>query len=168
MSARRMTFALFALAVVAILWGAQATEPCQRHEKDESSCSPTTSSSSSSPSSSCPCCCSSSGLTLKLYDNAALVGTPRHIATTTLAQLSLANKNNSTQNHASFTGCHLSGELSGSLHVSNSGGGIYTFDCQFHATSTGWVWVDGHLVCQDGNAYRPKTPDEKLLREVSP
>jgi len=49
--------------------------------------------------------------------------------------------------------CHLSGELVGTAVIARDG--VYTFECQFDGTSTGWVWMDGHLVCGDGHAYAP-------------
>ena len=31
--------------------------------------------------------------------------------------------------------------------------GVYQFLCNFSMVTTAFVWIDGHLVCQDGKAY---------------
>ncbi|KAL3915482.1 MAG: hypothetical protein SGILL_005632, partial [Bacillariaceae sp.] len=56
--------------------------------------------------------------------------------------------------------CILSGKLEGSITFHQKG--WYTFECHFHNTSTGWVWVDGHVVCGDDNAYQPPILDNPL------
>lgn len=99
------------------------------------------------------------GLTYHLYENAALAGPASITGTTISAQLSLVAPtkekrtlgNNIANNE---TTCYLSGELVGTATILNDG--IYTFDCHFEGTSTGWVWIDGHLVCGDGHAYLPR------------
>ena len=93
-----------------------------------------------------------SGLTYHLYENAALAGTPGVTGTTASAELSLsAPKTNNGYNENT---CYLSGELVGTATIATDG--RYTFDCHFEGTSTGWVWIDGHLVCGDGHAYLPR------------
>ena len=138
----------------ALILEATAADPASdcRDDDEEEDCS-----------SLCPC--TSSGLTFKLYDNAALAGTPSKSGITSFAHISLAKHHGDTSTSSSSSdgednykaSCYLSGELSGSIDVeaANQGGGIYQFDCQFFTTSTGFVWIDGHLVCQDWNTYRP-------------
>jgi hypothetical protein len=97
------------------------------------------------------------GLTYHLYENAALAGTPSASGITSSAQLSLAKKLQDA--------CFLSGELVGTIEFPTmmttssddnvrKDESVYAFDCRFSHTSTGWVWIDGHLVCQDGNPYQ--------------
>ena len=96
---------------------------------------------------------SSSGLSFKLFDNGALANTPKSTGVTETANLTLTD-----------TGveCYLSGELVGTLSFAKSG--IYQFNCQFFYTSTGWVWVDGHLVCQDNNCLLYTSPSPRDQR----
>lgn len=90
-------------------------------------------------------------LTFKLYDNAALAGTPALQGQTLAAELSLEEQDP----EGNEAPCHLSGELLGTVAFAKPGG-VYQFNCTFSHTSTGFVWIDGHLVCNDGNAYRQK------------
>ena len=79
------------------------------------------------------------GLTLRTYGNTALAGTPSSTSVASSATIALA-------------AAPSSGELSGTLTFPASG--TYEFTCNFTGTTTGWVWVDGHQVCNDGNAYK--------------
>jgi hypothetical protein len=97
-----------------------------------------------------------SGLASKLYDNAALANTPILQSITTSAQISLEEQNP----EGGEAPCYLSGELLG--NVSFTKNSVYEFSCQFVHTSTGWVWLDGHLVCGDNNAFRPINWDNPL------
>lgn len=100
-------------------------------------------------------------LTFKLYDNAALAGTPALQGQTLAAELSLEEQDP----EGNEAPCHLSGELLGTVAFAKPSG-VYQFNCTFSDTSTGFVWIDGHLVCNDGNAYRQKwdenPPDNPL------
>lgn len=82
------------------------------------------------------------GVTLKTYQNMALAGPA--ITTTVLATTACSLPG----------GKPLSAELAGTIAFP-ADGGVYHFDCRWENTTIGFVWVDGHLVCQDGNAYRP-------------
>jgi len=111
-------------------------------------------------------------VTYKLYDNAALAGEPIRTGTSEDVQLSLKRESTTATTNSNEPGCFLSGELVGTLQVYFTAPGKsvwYEFDCRFEKTSTGFVWIDGHLVCQDSNAFRPNPPgfvDNPLL--VSP
>ena len=35
-------------------------------------------------------------------------------------------------------------------------GGVYHFDCNWTKATMGFVWVDGHMVCQDDYTYKPQ------------
>jgi hypothetical protein len=91
----------------------------------------------------------SSGLSFKLFDNGALANTPLSTGTTQTASLSLTR-------HAGDV-CYLSGEMVGTIKFSESG--VFQFVCHFFNTSTGWVWIDGHVICGDGNTFQPNPPD---------
>eukprot|EP01051_Picozoa_sp_SAG22_P013178 SAG22_NODE_1450_length_4395_cov_19.169926_1_plen_72_part_00 len=32
-----------------------------------------------------------------------------------------------------------------------AGGGVFRFDCNWTVATMGYVWVDGHMVCQDAH-----------------
>lgn len=89
------------------------------------------------------------GLGFKFYDNAALARNPSSSGITKKAELSLKSTSTSATDPSA---CFLSGELFGTVSFRNQG--VYEFDCRFLNTSTGWVWIDGHLVCGDGNPYQ--------------
>lgn len=97
-----------------------------------------------------------SGLTFKLYDNAGLANTPVLQGLSTSAQLSLEEQDP----EGDEAPCYLSGELLGSVSFVKDG--VYELDCQFVDTSTGWVWLDGHLMCGDNNTFRPESLDNPL------
>jgi hypothetical protein len=86
-----------------------------------------------------------SGLTLNVYDNTALAGVPVSTSVVDGASLSLPG--------SKYDGA-WSAELVGSITFPSGSGGTYEFDCSFANTTMAFVWVDGHLVCQDGNAYQ--------------
>lgn len=50
----------------------------------------------------------------------------------------------------------FSAELEGTLTFP-APGVLLKFSCSFEGTSVAFVWVDGHMVCQDQNAYTPET-----------
>ena len=90
------------------------------------------------------------GLTFRIYDNAALHGSPIQSGVIPSAKISLQ----SNDNHRSSS-IALSGELLGTINFPQGQPTYYHFDCHFSHTSTGWVWVDGHLVCDDGHVFHP-------------
>jgi hypothetical protein len=57
----------------------------------------------------------------------------------------------------------LSAELVGTIAFPQAGG-LFHFNCAWSGTTLGFVWIDGHLVCQDGHAYQPSdsTTDNPL------
>ncbi|VEU36710.1 unnamed protein product [Pseudo-nitzschia multistriata] len=128
------------------------------------------------------------GLTYKLYDNAALAGNPpRYEGITSLARISLQEPPlpiPETKHSGRFepNTVLLSGELIGSVMVVNgtkqtSGENDWQdndkkdewwviFRCVFRSTSTGWVKIDGHLVCHDGHAFTQELANDPIrLRE---
>eukprot|EP00750_Incisomonas_marina_P011382 INCI16371.1.p1 GENE.INCI16371.1~~INCI16371.1.p1 ORF type:complete len:914 (-),score=108.51 INCI16371.1:2333-5074(-) len=86
------------------------------------------------------------GLTLKVYDNMALFGQPVLTEVVDAASIVLPG----SQHNGAW-----SAELLGTVDFPGGfvDGGLYEFNCNFFNTTLGFVWVDGHLVCQDGNAY---------------
>ena len=93
------------------------------------------------------------GLTYRLYENAAIAGKAAETGQTKTVELSLSRGPQSL-NYTTTNDCLLSGELEGSVEFHHKG--IYTFQCLFQHTSTGFVWLDGHLICSDGHAYEPR------------
>ena len=85
------------------------------------------------------------GLTLTIYDNTG--------------RQPNGNTKTSTLQSTNFTVPTSTGPFSADLEgtIRFPSAGIYAFNCSFALTSTAWVWVDGHLVCQDGRAYLPDT-----------
>ncbi len=45
-------------------------------------------------------------------------------------------------------------EMVGTLKLP-AGSAEYNFSCSFGNTTMGFLWIDDHLVCQDGNVYKP-------------
>jgi hypothetical protein len=84
------------------------------------------------------------GLTLSLFNNTALTGSP--------AFSGLVPTPNYT--HAAG-GAPFSALISGTLQVER--GYTYAFECDFGDAVLGYVHIDGHLVCQTG-ANRPHPP----------
>ena len=84
------------------------------------------------------------GLTLSLFNNTALAGSP--------AFTGLVPTPNYT--HAAVD-APFSALLSGTLRVER--GYTYSFECDFGGAVLGYVHIDGHLVCQTG-ANRPHPP----------
>jgi len=84
------------------------------------------------------------GLTLSLFNNTALTGSP--------AFRGLVPTPNYT--HAAG-GAPFSALISGTLQVER--GYTYAFECDFGGAVLGYVHIDGHLVCQTG-ANRPHPP----------
>ena len=89
-------------------------------------------------------------LTLKVYDNTGLAGTPVSTSTVDSASISLPGD--------SHNGA-WSAELVGSVTFPHGSGGVYDFQCDFFNTTMAYVWIDGHLVCQDGSSYKPAAGD---------
>ncbi|CAB9504969.1 Trehalase [Seminavis robusta] len=101
------------------------------------------------------------GLAYHLYENAALAGTPSATGITTSVELSLdKQRSRLVPNSDTESKCYLSGELVGTIEfpTTDKTEVYYTFDCQFAHTSTGWVWVDGHVVCGDRSAFNYSFP----------
>ena len=95
-------------------------------------------------------------LTSRIYDNTAQWGTP--VEERLVEQMEWKSFDNTT------TG-PCSGELIGSLTFVDSSTWLQ-FNCTFQSTLTAWVWLDGHLVCQDGHTYDTTTynPHSSPLR----
>jgi len=90
------------------------------------------------------------GLTLFSFDNSGMANNPTTTeVVTSLDSVTLKNA--------------LSGIISGNIEFPNAGH-VYEFQCNFENTSLAFVWVDGHLICQDNNAYVPdlRTIDNPL------
>ena len=82
---------------------------------------------------------SGAGATLRVFSNSAWSGTPA--SSTTVPSLS-------------FTGALVPGssvELLATLQLPLTG--EYNFSCAFANTTAGFLWIDDHLVCQDGKVY---------------
>ena len=86
------------------------------------------------------------GITLNVYGNMALAGTP--LRSTVLNSTAVALP----------LGAPLSAELVGQVAFP-ADGAVYHFDCNWTGTSMGFVWIDGHMVCQDGHTYSPGAGD---------
>ena len=82
------------------------------------------------------------GLTLTIYDNNARI---RSEKTTTVVISGPSFTFNNTNAFAA--------DIEGSITFETSG--VYEFNCSFVRTTTAYVWVDGHMVCQDNNAFHP-------------
>ena len=83
----------------------------------------------------------SDGITLKLYKNQGLFGPPASIFV--LNSTSFALPGNTS----------FSAELVGTVSFPPTGG-VYHFACNMTAGTMGYVWVDGHMVCQDNITYK--------------
>jgi hypothetical protein len=97
------------------------------------------------------------GLTLNVYSNTGLFGPPSSTSVVNGVSFALPG---------SAHGGSWSAELIGSIAFPGGfdAGGLFQFSCDFFNTTLGFAWVDGHLVCQDGNAYvnDPATTDNPL------
>ena len=82
------------------------------------------------------------GITLRVYDNTGLAGRP--VSTSVLPTTAF-------ELPAGSHGGAWSASLTGMLEFP-AAGGLYNFSCSFLRTTLGFVWVDGHRVCNDGNA----------------
>jgi hypothetical protein len=89
------------------------------------------------------------GVRLRVYDNSGLLGPPVEDRVLQSAAFSLPG---------AAHGGAWSAELSGQLLLADSAAGLFNFSCAFANTTLGFVWVDGHLICQDGNAYPQQGP----------
>ena len=83
-----------------------------------------------------------SGLTIYNYNNTALAGEP--------VSRSILNDTSSIR-FGSSGQPSFSNEITGTVTFPSAG--LFDFQCTFQGTTLGFVWIDGHLVCQDGNAY---------------
>lgn len=83
------------------------------------------------------------GLTLRTYANTALYGPAASTAVVSAAACAVP-----------AGGAPLSAELVGTLSFPAEGG-VFHFNCSWTDTTVGFVWIDGHMVCQDGHAYHP-------------
>jgi len=87
-------------------------------------------------------CHGDNGLTLTIYDNTARVPS--------------ANTHKSIIDTPSFTfntTKPFSADIEGTISFNVSG--VFQFNCSFGRTTLAFVWIDGHMVCQDGNAFLP-------------
>ena len=82
------------------------------------------------------------GVTLKIYKNLGLLGAPA--STSVLA----------TPEFEHSASEPFSAEMVGTLDFP-AGGGVFRFDCNWTVATMGYVWVDGHMVCQDAHTYKP-------------
>jgi hypothetical protein len=82
------------------------------------------------------------GVTLKLYDNLGLSGAPSASSVLPTA----AFEHNAER--------PFSAEMVGTLAFPATGG-VFRFDCNWTHVTMGYVWVDGHMVCQDPFTYKP-------------
>ena len=95
------------------------------------------------------------GLTLQVFDNTALAGPAVVTKTLSAAAFSLP---------ASSYGGAFSASLHGTIEL-HGAGSWWNFSCDFGNTTVGFVWIDGHLVCQDGKAYAQPSPGSTDNRE---
>ena len=82
------------------------------------------------------------GVTLSVWNNSAWTGLPH---------LSEVRPGLAFQGDLP-TGSTL--EMVGTLELP-AGSTEYNFSCSFANTTMGFLWIDDHLVCQDGNVYKP-------------
>ena len=82
------------------------------------------------------------GVTLNIYENLGLSGKP--VSTSVLASPEFQ--------HSAST--PFSAEMVGTLDFP-ADGGVFRFDCNWTIATMGYVWVDGHMVCQDAHTYKP-------------
>lgn len=85
------------------------------------------------------------GLRWQVYNNTAMMGSP--ILDSTLSSLALTVSGATP----------FSGEVTGTVSFPQDG--VVKFSCNFANTSVAFVWIADHLVCQDGNVYKP-TPGQ--------
>ena len=84
---------------------------------------------------------SEQGLTLRVWGNSGRAGPP---ASTSIVAGPILNITGPT-------GGAFSAELEGTIDFNTSG--VFEFFCNFSLTTTAFVWVDGHMICQDNHAY---------------
>ena len=97
----------------------------------------------------------SGGVTLSVWNNSAWAGEPQ--SSEVVPGLSLSRE--------LPTGSTL--EMVGTLELP-AGSQEYNFSCSFGNTTMGFLWIDDHLVCQDGNIYKPPVSRTDLpLRRLS-
>ena len=82
------------------------------------------------------------GVTLKVYKNLGLLGAPASTSVLTTPEF---------EHSASEP---FSAEMVGTLDFPATGG-VFRFDCNWTVATMGYVWVDGHMVCQDAHTYKP-------------
>ena len=93
------------------------------------------------------------GLTQTIYDNNALAAADGSAPMVSVVQ---------STNLSSSGAKPFSGTLIGMLQLPKPG--VYQFLCDFSRTSIAYVWVDGHMVCHDGNSMNvePGSDDNAL------
>jgi hypothetical protein len=79
------------------------------------------------------------GLTLRVWDNTGRAGPPK---TTSVVDGPIVNLTAAGP---------FSAELEGTIDFNASG--VFEFFCNFSLTTTAFVWIDGHMICQDNHAY---------------
>lgn len=89
-----------------------------------------------------PAVAQQAGMTVKVYKNLGLYGTP---ASTTVVSAPEFEHDASEP---------FSAEMVGTLQFP-AAGGVFRFDCNWTGATMGYVWVDGHMVCQDAYTYKP-------------
>lgn len=90
-------------------------------------------------------CVCDQGLQWQVYNNTAMMGAP--VLDVTVPTLAIS--------HAGAT--PFSGELLGTVTFPQDG--VVKLTCNFSNTSVAFVWIADHLVCQDGNVYKPPPGD---------
>ena len=84
----------------------------------------------------------SSSLTITTFNNSAIsLPSSSTFITNATSNFQIPNTNSQT----------LSSIITGSITFPSLAS--YTFQCKFAHTSMGFFWIDGHLLCQDGNVY---------------
>eukprot|EP00927_Polykrikos_kofoidii_P055109 TRINITY_DN4941_c0_g1_i1.p1 TRINITY_DN4941_c0_g1~~TRINITY_DN4941_c0_g1_i1.p1 ORF type:complete len:926 (+),score=102.55 TRINITY_DN4941_c0_g1_i1:35-2812(+) len=80
------------------------------------------------------------GVTVSFFSNSGLSGIPFDVKVVPDTSEIVAAGNDT-----------LSVSISGTVTFPSSG--LWRFDCKFKHTAVAFFWVDGHLLCQDGNVY---------------
>ena len=87
-----------------------------------------------------PVVINASGLKVEHFSNSAMFGEPSMVNTVLTTERVLVPETT------------VSAIVSGTITFPAVG--TWQFVCSFESTSVGFVWLDGHLVCQDGNVYK--------------
>lgn len=81
------------------------------------------------------------GLTLRIWNNTGRAGPPASTSVVAGPILNITGPSSGA----------FSAELEGTIDFNASG--VFQFFCNFSLTTTAFVWVDGHMICQDNHAY---------------